>query len=99
MRHGVDGKIGVRLFGGNATGDEAIFRPGELWIYGGGFRFNGDGEPPQVTGPNVRAEWRFDGVIEELPGARLTFVGEFSNDYIRNDEWEFGLRLRIPVGI
>ena len=98
LRYGVDGKIGLRLFGGNLPDGEAIFRPGEFWIYGGGFRFNGDGALSKVTGPNVRAEWRFDGVIEELPGSRLTLEGEFSNDRIRADKWEFGLRLRIPFG-
>jgi hypothetical protein len=93
--HGFDGEVGYLLFGSPQT------KPGtrhELRVYGGGFWFDASDAIHEVAGPKARIEWRIDDVIANWAGSRLTFETEYSNDDVRDDCWEVGLRLRIPFG-
>lgn len=90
--HGVDGEVGMRLFGGRTP------RGPELRVYGGGFWFEHEDVAQEIAGPRARLELRFDDIIDFVPGSRLTIEGEFSHDEVRDDKWEVGARLRIPFG-
>src|SRR5690606_35897983 len=54
-----------------------------------------DGE---VAGPKARIEWRIDNILPAIPESRLTFEAEASYDEIREERFEVGVRLRIPLG-
>ncbi|MCC2111265.1 MAG: inverse autotransporter beta domain-containing protein [Hyphomicrobiales bacterium] len=92
---GVDGEIGMRLFG---TDPAAPGLRAELRAYAGGFYFDHADLPGQVAGPKARLELRIDDLTSTLPGSRLTVESEFSYDDVRKDKWEVGARLRIPFG-
>ena len=68
----------------------------ELRVYAGGFHFDDDDALQDVSGPKVRVAWRVNDVISAIPGSRLTFEAEFSNDNVRDSRWEGGIRLSIP---
>ena len=102
---GFDGEVGYKVFskrGGHGSGLKdglAAHGPShELRVYAGGFYFD-DGEAlEEVAGPRARIEWRIDDVVRRLPGSRLTFEGEFQYDEVREDQWEGGVRFRVPFG-
>ncbi len=100
--YGVDGEVGFKLFGGAGRGG---FKDGpfpgrrhEVWVYGGGFWFDDDAAVEKIAGPRIRAEWRLYEIIPGLPGSRLTLEVEYSDDDVRGDKSEVGVRLRIPFG-
>jgi hypothetical protein len=93
--HGFDGEIGYMLFGSPET------KPGtrhELRVYGGGFWFDHSDAIDEVAGPSARLEWRIDDLIPDWGGSRLTFDAGWSHDEVRDDIWQVGGRLRIPLG-
>ncbi|MCG8561162.1 MAG: right-handed parallel beta-helix repeat-containing protein, partial [Hyphomicrobiales bacterium] len=102
---GFDGEVGYKVFsrqGGGRGGLKDGLAPHgpshELRVYAGGFYFD-DGEAlEEVAGPRARIEWRIDDVVRRLPGSRLTFEGEFQYDEVREDQWEGGVRFRVPFG-
>ena len=102
---GFDGEIGYKVFGhrgghggGLKDGPARQGRSYELRVYAGGFYFD-DGEAlEEVAGPRARVEWRIDDVVRRLPGSRLTLEGEFQYDEVREDQWEGGVRFRVPFG-
>ncbi|MCG8562539.1 MAG: right-handed parallel beta-helix repeat-containing protein, partial [Hyphomicrobiales bacterium] len=73
-------------------------RSHELRVYAGGFYFDDGDALEEVAGPRARIEWRIDDVFQGLPGSRLTLEGEVQYDEVREDQWEGGVRLRIPFG-
>lgn len=91
---GVEGELGWRVplenFGADAERNE--FR-----VYAGGYRFDDDELSKPVQGPRVRAEWRINEIIPGLAGSRLSFETSFQHDSYRDDQWEAGFRLRIPL--
>ncbi|MGI9384999.1 MAG: inverse autotransporter beta domain-containing protein, partial [Methyloligellaceae bacterium] len=102
---GFDGEVGYKIFGrrgGHKSGlkDGPVHggRSHELRVFAGGFYFDDSDALDEVAGPRARIEWRIDDVISWLPGSRLTFEGEFQYDDVREDQWEGGVRLRIPFG-
>jgi Inverse autotransporter, beta-domain len=101
---GVDGEVGRRApleewFDWVAPVDEGIdLFNHEARVYLGGFYFDNSLFPDAIWGPRLRAEWRLNDVIEALPGSRLTLETEAQYDDVRKDQFEIGLRLRIPVG-
>lgn len=101
---GVDGEVGRRapleeLFDWVEPVDEGIdLFNHEARIFLGGFYFDNSLFPDAIWGPRLRTEWRLNDVIESLPGSRLTFEMEAQYDDVRKDQFEFGLRLRIPLG-
>lgn len=93
--YGFDGEIGYLLFGSPET------KPGtryELRAYGGGFWFDHSDAIDDVAGPSARVELRLDNLIPDWGGSRLTFDAGWSHDEIRDDVWEAGARVRIPLG-
>ena len=70
----------------------------DLRLYGGGFYFDNGDAPESISGPKARLELRINDVIDALPGSRLTVEAEYTDDDVRGDRSEFGLRLRIPLG-
>ena len=102
---GFDGEIGYKLFGTRAGGGWGLKdgpahqgRSHELRIFAGGYYFDDDDALDEIAGARARLEWRIDDVIAALPGSRLTFEGEVQYDDVREDQWEGGVRLRIPFG-
>jgi len=91
--YGVDGEIGYMLFG---SPEEKQGTRHELRVYGGGFRFDHSDAIHEVAGPSARLEWRIDN--PDWGGSRLTFDAGYSHDEVRDDRWEIGTRLRIPLG-
>ncbi len=103
--YGVDGEVGVLLFGGNRGGGggglkgaPAPAKRHELRAYAGGFWFDADEALEEVAGPKGRLEYRINDVISSLPGSRLTLESELSYDEVRDTKFEIGARLRIPFG-
>lgn len=70
----------------------------ELRVYAGGFYFDHKLLAKEIAGPRARAEWRFNDIIPNLPGSRLSLEAEVRNDAVRGTDWEVGARLRIPFG-
>ena len=101
--YGIDGEIGFKVFGGylgGGTKDGVLSdRRTELRVYGGAFWFDADEALEEVAGPKARIEFRIEDIIPSMLGSRLTFESQYSHDDVRNDKWEFGVRLRIPFGL
>ena len=93
--YGVNGEIGYLLFGSPETKQGMRH---ELRVYGGGFWFDHSDAIDEVAGPSARVEWRIDDLIPDWGGSRLTFDAGYSHDDVRDDLWEVGARLRIPLG-
>ncbi len=89
-QHGVDAEVGLRLPVG---GDSGI-----LGLYVGGFYFDHDESYKSVKGPKARVELALNDILPSLPGSRLTAEYEYSDDDLRRDRHQIGLRLRIPFG-
>ena len=102
--YGVDGEVGVLLFGRNRGGGGGLkgapsrAKRHELRAYAGGFWFDADEALEEVAGPKGRLEYRINDVISSLPGSRLTIESELSYDEVRDTKFEIGARLRIPFG-
>ena len=102
---GFDGEVGYKVFGhrgghggGLKDGPAPHGRSHELRVYAGGFYFDDDDALEEIAGPRARIEWRIDDVVRWLPGSRLTLEGEFQYDDVREEQWEGGVRFRVPFG-
>ena len=69
----------------------------ELWLYGGGFYFDHRDLSSEVAGPQLRVEWRIENIIPYWAASRLTFDAAYRHDDVRRDQYEAGLRLRLPI--
>ncbi len=102
--YGVDGEVGMLLFGrsrgggGGLKGAPARAKRHELRAYAGGFWFDDDDATEEVAGPKGRLEYRINDIVSSLPGSRLTIESELSYDEVRDTRFEIGARLRIPFG-
>jgi hypothetical protein len=104
---GIDAELGFRVPLGlpdraarpSGLKDALPFAPlrHELWLYGGGFYFDHRDLSGEMFGPKVRAEWRVENVIPRWAGSRLTFEAAYRYDDIRRDQYEAGIRLRLPI--
>ena len=98
---GFDGEVGYKVFSGRGGPKDGSARHGrshELRVFAGGFYFD-DGEAlEEVVGPRARIEWRIVDVVHGLPGSRLTLGGAYQYDDVREDQWEGGVRFRVPFG-
>lgn len=101
---GVDGEVGRRApleewFDWVQPVDEGVdLFDHEARIFLGGFYFDNSLFPDAIWGPRLRAEWRLNDVFGDLPGSRLTFEMEAQHDDVRKEQFEIGVRLRIPLG-
>ncbi|MCG8559298.1 MAG: right-handed parallel beta-helix repeat-containing protein [Hyphomicrobiales bacterium] len=101
---GFDGEVGYKLFGSRGNGGGWKDGPAhggrshELRVYAGGYYFDDGDALDEIAGARARLEWRIDDVIAALPGSRLTFEGEYQYDDVREEQWEGGVRLRVPFG-
>ncbi len=101
---GVDGEVGRRApleewFDWVQPVDQGLdLFDHEARLFLGGFYFDNSLFPEAIWGPRVRAEWRLNDVIESMPGSRLTFEVEAQHDDVREEQFEIGVRLRIPLG-
>lgn len=91
---GVDAEIGARIPLEDWGADP---RKLDLRLYAGGFYFDNDAAPESISGPKARLELRINDAIDAIPGSRLTIESEYTNDDVRGDRAEVGLRLRIPL--
>jgi len=101
---GVDGEIGRRapledwldwIEPVNDAGDRYDH---EVRVFLGAYYFDHSLFPDAIWGPRLRTEWRVNDFIEALPGSRLTLEAEAQYDDVRKEQFEIGLRLRIPLG-
>lgn len=101
---GVDGEVGRRApleewFDWVQPVEEGVdLFDHEARIFLGGFYFDNSLFPDAIWGPRLRAEWRLNDVFGGLPGSRLTFEMEAQHDDVRKEQFEIGVRLRIPLG-
>ena len=101
---GVDGEVGRRApleewFDWVEPVEEGVdLFDHEARIFLGGFYFDNSLFPDAIWGPRLRAEWRLNDVFSGLPGSRLTFEMEAQHDDVRKEQFEVGVRLRIPLG-
>ena len=86
---GSDFEVGYRL---------PISSKQDLWVHAGAFRFDDDLLNEAVTGPKLRSEWHWNDLFQDLPGSKLALEAGFSHDDVRNERWEIGLKLTIPLG-
>lgn len=70
----------------------------DLRVYLGAYHFENSDFGEDITGPRARAEWRIENIFEDWDGSRLTFEAGWQHDDVRDDQYEAGLRLRIPLG-
>ncbi|ABS62214.1 hypothetical protein Plav_0591 [Parvibaculum lavamentivorans DS-1] len=91
---GIEGELGWRVPLENLGADA---ERNEFRVYAGGYRFDDSDLSKPVQGPRVRAEWRINEIIPGLAGSRLSFETSFQHDSYRDDQWEAGFRLRIPL--
>jgi hypothetical protein len=99
--HGFDGEIGYRVpleRLGAGRDESPSKRHSDLRVFLGGYYFDHDDFEGEVAGPRIRAEWRIEDVIEQWEGSRLTFEAAYQYDDVREEQFEAGLRLRIPLG-
>ncbi len=101
--NGVDGEVGMLLFGrsrggGGSKDAPAAAKRHELRGYVGGFWFDDDDAIDKVAGPKGRLEYRINDIVSALPGSRLTIESELSYDEVRDRKFEIGARLRVPFG-
>ncbi|MEQ9146093.1 MAG: right-handed parallel beta-helix repeat-containing protein [Parvibaculaceae bacterium] len=101
---GVDGEVGRRapleewLTWVDPINDAGDRYDHEARVFLGAFYFDNSLFPEPIWGPRLRTEWRLNDVITDLPGSRLTLEAEAQYDDVRKDQFEVGLRLRIPLG-
>lgn len=69
----------------------------EFRLYAGGYRFDDSDLAKPLQGPRLRAEWRILDAVPGLAGSRLSFETSFQHDSYRDDQWEAGFRLLIPL--
>lgn len=91
---GVDAEVGVRI---PLEAFDADPKSLDLRLYGGGFYFENSDAPESISGPKARLELRINDVIDSLPGSRLTLEAEYTDDDVRGNRSEVGLRLRVPL--
>ncbi len=91
---GIDGELGWRVPLENMGADPDRH---ELRLYAGGYRFDDSELSEPVQGPRLRAEWRVFDAIPGLSGSQLSLQAQFQHDDYRDDQWEAGFRLRIPL--
>lgn len=91
---GFEGEVGFRVPLENLGMDRDRH---ELRLYAGGYRFDADELSEPLQGPRLRAEWRLLDAIHTLAGSQLSFESQFQHDNYRDDQWEAGFRLRIPL--
>jgi hypothetical protein len=98
---GLDAEIGFRVplerLGLDGRGQE-VGRYLDLRLFAGGCYFDHNDFDGEVFGPKVRAEWRIENIFEDWEGSRLTFEAAYQYDDVREEQYEAGLRLRIPLG-
>ena len=70
----------------------------DFWLYAGAFSFDDELVSTPVEGPKLRAEWRWNNILNDIPGSSFTAEAGYSHDKVRNDKWEAGLKLTIPLG-
>jgi hypothetical protein len=92
---GFDAEIGAKIF---STPEDLPGPRHEVRLYAGAFHFDHADLPKSVTGPRVRAEWRMDSIVDQWAGSRLALEAEYSHDAVRDDRFEVGVRLRLPLG-
>jgi inverse autotransporter-like protein with beta domain len=68
----------------------------DLRVYAGAFYFDHKDAIKDISGPKARIAWQFNNLFEK-PGTRLTLEAEYSNDDVRDNHWEAGIRFRIPI--
>ncbi|MEO1281863.1 MAG: inverse autotransporter beta domain-containing protein [Pseudomonadota bacterium] len=98
--YGVDAEIGFRLpleLAAPKLGfDPAYLNNADVRVYAGGYYFDSPDVQHEILGTKLRLEVRYEDIFESLPGSRLTAEAEYQYDDVRDHQYEFGLRLRIP---
>ncbi|MEO1205555.1 MAG: inverse autotransporter beta domain-containing protein [Pseudomonadota bacterium] len=98
--YGVDAEVGVRLpleLAAPQLGfDPSIFNNADVRVYAGGYYFDSPDIEEEILGTRMRLEVRFEDIVPNLPGSRLTAEAEYQYDDVRDHQYEFGVRLRIP---
>jgi hypothetical protein len=106
---GVDVEIGYRIplerWGlgavrtvGLKDGPLSAGRYHDLRVYLGAYHFENTDFDEDIAGPRARAEWRIENILEDWNGSRLTLEAGWQHDDVRDNQFEGGLRLRIPLG-
>lgn len=98
--YGVDAEFGVRIpleLAAPQLGlDPTIFDNADVRLYAGGYYFDNQDIEREIIGTKLRLEIRFEDILPQTPGSRLTAEAEYQYDDVRDHQYEFGLRLRLP---
>ncbi len=99
---GIDAEVGVRLPLQTALPafglDAGLLAGLDMRLYAGGFYFDSKDIDTPLAGPRLRLEMRLEDIVPSMPGSALTAEAEYQYDRIRDNQFEAGLRLRIPLG-
>lgn len=95
--NGVDAEIGWRVPLERWLGDTSPLTR-DLRLYAGGFYFDNNAFPGDISGPRVSAEWRINNIFPDIEGSRLTLETSWQHDDVREHLSKVGVRLRIPLG-
>jgi len=99
---GADAEIGVRLpiealFGGG-DGAPKWLDDHELRVFAGGYYFDSKEFEDEIAGGRLRMEWNVANILPQVQGSKLTFEADYQYDDVRKEQFEVGLRLRLPLG-
>lgn len=99
---GADAEVGVRL------PIEALFGAGgstpkwlddhDVRFFAGGYYFDSKDFQDDITGALLRLEWNIANILPDVAGSKLTLEADYQHDNVRDEQFEIGVRLRLPLG-
>ncbi len=99
---GADAEIGVRLpiealFGGGDSAPNWL-DDHDVRVFAGGYYFDSKEFKDEIAGGRLRLEWNVTNILPEVHGSKLTLEADYQYDDVRKEQFEVGLRLRLPLG-
>jgi len=99
---GADAEVGVRIpleamFGG-ADKAPTWLDDHDLRVFAGGYYFDSKEFEDDIAGGRLRVEWNVANILPAVHGSKLTLEADYQYDDVRKEQFEVGLRLRLPLG-
>lgn len=100
--YGVDAEVGLRLpieqlFGNSSQAPEWL-DDHEFKIFAGGYYFDSKQFEDEIAGGRLRLEWNVENILPAVAGSKLTLEADYQYDDVRKEQFEVGLRVRLPLG-
>ena len=92
---GFDAEVGAKVPLQRFLGEQN--QEHELRLYVGGYSFDDSDALQEVEGPKVRAVWKINGILKAMPSSHLALRTRYSDDDVRNSNWQMGVQLVVPL--